>query len=264
MGDRDDLLQPRRLETLERIMSLYGKHLREGDKIRIGVEGDPCSRFRSANDAPGATVTQILERREDGFMRFLATMEGSGENHEFTNRSFDPDTVWELHPDAVDAFSKRVHNYRGEGASYRSSDDTSSISAIEEKVEGLYEKLAAITKDMSERLAALEESDHQSYRGEVMDLGDMKESEKTFRETMASTIRALAGDTLRVARGEPVEFAHQYVDRYDLALEDRASSVYRGSSEKKKYRNQEEKWNFDSYRQGKEAAPKECSELTDD
>lgn len=259
MGDRDNLLQPRRLETLERIMSLYGKHLEANDKIRIGVEGDPCSRFRSMDDAPSATVDKILERRDDGFVRFRAVMDVSGEAYEFTNRSFDPDTVWELHPNLVEEFSARVRGeYRGDPTSSR---------ALEEKIDSLADKLSVITKEISERIATLEEN-NQEYRGGD-DVGELKESEKAFRETMASTIRALAGDTLRLARGEPVEFAHQYVDRYDMALEDRASSMYRSSSsppsKRKHDRQQEEKWSFDAYRNGESITPEveDVSQLTD-
>jgi hypothetical protein len=261
-------LQPKRLETLDLIMSLYGKYLEPDDKIRIGVEGDPCTRFRSVDDSPCATVEEVLERREDGFLRFRAVMGGSGKTCEFTNRSFDPESVWELHPDSVDSFSSRVNGFRGT-SSYRSV-PYPQIDELKDKVKDMEDKIALITRDVSERLTTLEEAqqNNSSFRGSESAEGEihgLKESEKVFRETMASTIRALAGDTLRVSKGEPVEFAHQYVDRYDLALEDRAtSSDYRGASPKRKGVNQEEKWNFDEFKRGDKVSYKECTELTDD
>ena len=260
-----DLLEPKRLETLDRIMSLYGKYLEPDDKIRIGVEGDPCSRYRSVEESPCGTVQQILERREDGFLRFRAVLD-SGDTCEFTNRSFDPEFVWELHPDSVENFSKRVNGFRGTYS--HDSAPNPKVGELEEKVKQMEEKIAMVTKDMSERLSTLEEAQH-TFRGKETgeELDGLKESEKVFRETMASTIRALAGDTLRVARGEPVEFVHQYVDRYDMALEDRAASSYRGSSsspKRKSSMNQEEKYSFDEFKRGDTASIRECTELTDD
>ena len=71
-----DLLAPDRIETLGRIMSRYGDHLRVNDKIRIGVEGDPCNAYRSVEDAPCATVIDV-ERRDDGFVKFKARFDQS-------------------------------------------------------------------------------------------------------------------------------------------------------------------------------------------
>ena len=302
----DDLLHPERLATLERIMTLYGSHLQVNDKIRIGIEGDPCSHYRSIDDAPSAVVKDILERRDDGFIRFRAAFEDSEDLCEFSNRAFDPSNVWELHPSQVDAFKDRVQRERDRQApppssplssSYRGEDVSHSppavsqdeFRAMEDKVSRLSDKLSSIAKDMSERLATLEDM---GYRGETSSphneeaLDELRESERTFRETMASTIRALAGDTLRLARGEPVEFAHQYIDRYDMALEDRANqsssystrSEYRGNNAPSKSgaskkahesdhhinkgQHQEEKWDF--YRQGESVVAKESSQLTDD
>lgn len=244
-----NLLDPERLETLDRIMSLYGKHLQTGDKLRIGIEGDPCSRFRSVDEAPSVTVSEILERKEDGLIRFKAIMSGSEETCEFTNRSFDPEFVWELHPDSAETFKQRIRK-GGEKDQYRSVPNEDDLSS----------KMTLITQDMSQRLATLEDTVERlteqlgsnNYRGNrEEDIEHMKESERTFRETMASTIRALAGDTLRLARGEPVEFAHQYADRYDLALEERSNSTFRGSEsptpkKKSQQQHQPEKWSFDT------------------
>ena len=53
----------------------------------------------------------------------------------------------------------------------------------------------------------------------------MEASNHTFRETMASTVRALASDLVRTSQGVPCEFADQYVDRYDLAVAERVSGM---------------------------------------
>ena len=214
---QEDLLHPERLKTLEQIMGLYGRHIDVGDEIRVGVEGDPCSRYRAIDEAPSARVDKIIERHDDGFVRFRATLERSGESVEFTNRSYDPSGVWEIHPSYIERFSDRV---TGGGTSAYRSTESEHTKAIQQ----LSDRLSSFTADVSERIAALEET-HERYRGG-------SDSDQAFRETMASTIRALAGDTLRIARGEPVEFAYEYVNRYDMALEDRASTQYRGGAQK--------------------------------
>lgn len=241
MYTSEELLDPERIGILEKVMSTYGKYLEEKDEIRIGVEGDPCTRYRSAEEAPSAVVTRILERKEDGFLRFRAMLKGSDEEIELTNRSFDPESVWEVHPDYVDKFSDRVNGYRGEGGA--------DISSLQDKIDLLSNKVEELENIVKEA----------SFRGGDDKIMDMLEEGKAFRETMASTVRALAGDTLRVARGEPVEFVNQYVDRYDLALEDRASSVasFRGASKRNRGR-EEEKSNF------REVTSDPDDKLTDD
>lgn len=259
-----DLLEPSRIETLCRIMSRYGAHLRVDDKIRVGIEGDPCNVFRSVDDAPCATVIDV-ERRDDGFVKFKARFDESREVVEFNNRSFDPRQVWEIHPDHLETFSVHASesqgSYRGEDSTHNSRHSTHETDA---RVEELSARLSSFTKDMSERIAALEDSQN-NFRGseDVKEqLNDLRETDTAFRETIASTIRALAGDTLRLAKGEPVEFAHQYADRYDIALEDKASSEYRGASPRHSA-SQKQKWDFDAYRNGDATVAKEASELTD-
>lgn len=230
-----ELLDPHRLETLERVQSLYGKHIKENDKIRLGVEGDPCSTYRSVEEAPTAKVNEILERSNNGFVRFRATL-NTGEVKEFTNRSFDPDTAWEIAPDFLDEFADRV----AKGGNGHMGEDTfrGEVQKLSKQVDDITKQLSDFMKDVSERVSGLEEEERRrEFRG-ADDIEGIKESDTAFRETMASTIRALAGDTLRVARGEPIEFAHHMIDKYDKVIEERAS--YRGSERKKRSANFDE------------------------
>ena len=49
--------------------------------------------------------------------------------------------------------------------------------------------------------------------------------ESEFRSAMVDTVRMLAGDLIRLSRGQQLEFADRYADRYDIVSED-----YRGPS----------------------------------
>lgn len=204
-----DYLDPDRLKTLNTIMTQYGSHIVPGNRIRLSVEGDPCTPYRSASDAPTAVVQDILEQSSK-LTRFTARLDGSGSVQEYSTLSYDPKHVWELHPDEIDAFTERV--FRGE--------TESAPEAIEAKLSDVEEKFTKMMSVISERLAKLEDSEtYESFRG-----GD-----QDYRQTMASTIRALAGDIMRCRNGESLEFVHKYVDRYDDALRTRDGD-YRGSS----------------------------------
>lgn len=215
------LLEPRRLEVLHKVMSLYGAHLQVGDRVRVGIEGDPLSPFRSAEDAPAVTVTSIEERHDDGLLRFRGRVEGSGSEIELTNRSFDPKGVWEVHPESLDAFAERVASYRGAAAPVEAAAEPDGriadrLDGLAQQVDALGERVSRMAADLSERVANVEETSAR-YQGVDAAAGD-----RAFRETMASTVRALAGDVMRLARNEPIEFAHNYADRYDDRVETRA------------------------------------------
>lgn len=180
----DPLWDPERLRNVGHVLTRYSAHLAEGDRIRLGMEGDPCTPYRSADDAPRATVTEVT--RDGDHVRFRAQVDGSDELLDLDNRNVS--NVWEIDPDYLDTFRSHVEQPPPEDEQekeYRS--------AIDSQLERLEQRLE-----------------------------DMETTNRAFRETMASTVRALAGDMMRSYRGGKLEFAHQYADRYDLAIADRA------------------------------------------
>ena len=100
--------------------------------------------------------------------------------------------------------------------------------------------MTSLVQTLTERVSTLEEG---SFRGAPAseEMEELKQMHQEFRETIGSTVRALAGDTLKLARGEPVEFCHQYVDKYDSTMEfrgnaKRSEEEYRSSpAQKSKY-----------------------------
>ena len=241
----EQLLDPARIGTLTRIMHKYGEHLRADDRVRLGVEGDPCYAYRSVDEAPTGRVVDV-SRRDDGFVSFQVELDGTGETRRLTTRSFDPAEVWEIEPASIPLFRGRLaaesggsegrNDSGGEGGKERSGggDD-----ALRSEVAELSERLTRFTQDVSERLAAVED---QRYRGNAEDdeaVGALRRASEEFREVMTSTVRALAGDTLRLAKGEPIEFAHEFVDRYDattLRAADRYDAAADGTAADDQYR----------------------------
>lgn len=219
---QDSLWDSERLQNVGWIMSRYSDHVMNGDVIRRGIEGDPCNTYRGSEDVPHGTVTRV-ERNDDGFVRFWATMD-DGEEMEFDNRNIAPNRVWEIHPDHIDSFRSRVLGESGRGGV-----------VIDSEPEEIHRGDDEFRSSMETHVVTLDER-----------LKRMENAESELERTIASAVRHLAGDLMRTYRGEQPEFALRYADRYDLALQQGGDEEYRGEREEKseKKSHQEEKYTF--------------------
>ena len=213
-----DLWDPERLATVGWIMNRYSDFLRPGDRIRIGQEGDPCTTYRSSEDAPSARVENV-EREVDGTVRFRAVMESSGATIQLDNRNVASDRIWELHPSQVEEFRQRVQNER----THRGTEDDNDVAEEGEETreeersddrpvdDGQEDTLTDLFKEpaLQKRLTDME------FRGTEME------------KTIGGAIRELAGDLMRIYNGEAPAFSIKFADRYDLALHTDAS--YKGA-----------------------------------
>ena len=197
------MLNPDRLHIVGSVLTRYSEHLAPGHRVRVGLmEGDPCAVYRSASDAPCATVTEV-KRDDDGTMRFEARVDDSDTVFKGNNYSFASRDLWEIEPtpDSLEKFAKTVQSYKGlveidedEEPHAHEGEHAASTSAINYR---------AVTDQLSEL--------ERTFKGEV-------EESRAFRATMASAVAALAGDVIRSANGNPIEFSHMYLDRYDADL----------------------------------------------
>lgn len=199
----DDLWDPERLRVVGSVLTRYADHLQPGHRIRLGMEGDPCSVYRSADEAPKATVLDV-HREAHGLVRFRARLDDSHAVLDLDNRNVE--RVWEIDPDGLDAFRASVEAAErppeeAQQAAWPSSPDPPPPPAV---VDDAYRAA------LDDQFARLDER-----------LREVERSERDARATTASAVRELAGDLMRAARGEAVEFAHRYADRYDLALAER-------------------------------------------
>lgn len=209
-----DLWDSERLATVGWIMNRYSDFLRPGDRIRIGQEGDPCTTYRSSEDAPSARVENV-EREVDGTVRFRAVMESSGATIQLDNRNVASDRIWELHPSQVEEFRQRVQSER----THRGTDEDNGVAEEEASDDrpvddGQEETLTDLFKEpaLEQRLADME------FRGTEME------------KTIGGAIRELAGDLMRIYNGEAPTFSIKFADRYDLALHtDVSPSSYKGA-----------------------------------
>lgn len=227
---QESIWDSERISNIGWILSRYSEHIQNGDRIRMGIEGDPCGAYRGEDEAPCGTVTSVT-RSDDGFVQFNMRLDTSGEEVSLDNRNVAPEKVWEVHPDFVETFRGRVHGpdeddgdaeepSEKEEEHEEPSDDFRS--AVETRVESLGERLQRMETVGSE-----------------------------LERTIASAVRELCGDLMRTYRGETPDFSFQYADRYDLALakrdDDAPTDDFRGAVKKKSTttNKQSEKFSFD-------------------
>jgi hypothetical protein len=211
-----ELWDPERLATVGWIMNRYSDFLGPGDRVRIGQEGDPCSTYRSSDDAPSARVEHV-EREVDGTVRFRAVMEGSGAVVNLDNRNIASDRIWEIHPSQVEEFRGRVENER----THRGTDGDD----VEEHAQEHTEEVATESRDgEDDNLERLFTSDGLETRVREMEFRGTE-----IEKTIGASIRELAEDMMRMYRGDAPCFSIKFADKYDLALNTEVS--YQGSHE---------------------------------
>ena len=74
-----DPLDPDRIATIKYIYDLTKRTITVGDTVRLGIEGDPCCRYRSADDiaARTGTVTEIVRDQNGEPVKIVAQMDGN-------------------------------------------------------------------------------------------------------------------------------------------------------------------------------------------
>ena len=84
-----DPLDPDRIATIKYIYDLTKRTITVGDTVRLGIEGDPCCRYRSADDiaARTGTVTEIVRDQNGEPVKIVAQMDGSVQELDFMNVS---------------------------------------------------------------------------------------------------------------------------------------------------------------------------------
>ena len=200
---QESVWDPGRISNIGWLLSRYSEHIQPSDRIKLGIEGDPCGMYRGVEDAPTAIVSHV-SREENGIVKLTAVLEDSNVEVELDNRNVSPEKVWEIHPDFVDTFRGRVHG------------ETEADEVDDADREG------STPDDDVRHLTDVDDDFRSSVKINVDILGErlkrMENAESELERTIASAVRELAGDLMRAYRGEEPEFAYRYADRYDLAL----------------------------------------------
>lgn len=203
-------------------MNRYSDYLRHGDLLRIGHEGDPCSIYRSSDDAPSARVENI-EREVDGTIRFRAVMDGSGATVNLDNRNVSPDRIWEIHPSQIEEFRKRVESDRMHRGTNGEESGDGKMEEMDSDWNGVGSEQDFEPQREEEGTVNVEEI----FRDDIgieKRVRDMEYRGTEIEKTIGGAIRELAGDMMRMYHGEVPSFSIKFADKYDLALHTDVSS----------------------------------------
>jgi hypothetical protein len=230
----DETWNSERIAIVGSILTRYSAHLEPGDRIQLGMEGDPCTLYRSVDDAPTATVLDV-HRESSGAVRFRAQLDGSGAFVDLNNHSVAPGDLWEIAPSFLDAFKERVFK-RTHSENAEEPDKVSESGADEKRDDNGAHFSEEFRSSIDSRIASIEDN-----------LERLSIAEREFRSTMTEVVRELAGDLLRAKNGDEALFAKKYADKYDkVANED----DFRGSESNdtnNKQTHQSEKFDFQEH-----------------
>ena len=202
--------EPTRVEAVSSVLNRYAAHLRPGHRVRLGIEGDPCSPYRSVDEAPRGVV-ETVDRDGDRVRFTIQTADG--QRLALGNHSVSPEDVWEVDPDDLDRFRGDViadlePEAAAETAAEASPAAARAVSPAASLRHTLHGEVGLSSGDAS---VAQELSDlHERFRS-------AEEEHKAFRGAVMETIRQIASDLIKTSRGDKLEFASEYADRYDLA-----------------------------------------------
>jgi hypothetical protein len=245
-----------RVARVGSIMERYTPLVEVGTPLRLGLEDEPCYPYRGAGQAPTGKVVS-LRRGEDNFLSMEVAMDGTGELLTIDNRSLDPKRVWEIgyrssdgdgenrsttssrhdpSPGEAEAAGRVLMDEAGRGPVDGDGENRSTTSSRHDPSPGEAEAAGRVLLD--EMVSEVEEPTggwpvDEAFRGLETRMDDVygrieaiEGGESDFRSTTASTLRYLAADLVRLSRGEALEFASRYADRYDMATD----SPYKGTT----------------------------------
>ena len=212
-----DLWDADRIAIIGSIMSRYSQHLRDGDRVRLQCEGDPCTTFRSASEAPIGTVTNL--ERQGSHVSFTLELP-DGTSRKMNNSSIKADDCWEIDPAYIDTF--RGHVLQDKHLDVERDIGVSDVSFDLKRESNSVEATPVASEELNSLRDQLDELSIRYRRAE--------DEHRAFRETMASAVRHIAGDVFKISNGEAIQFSPTYIDSFDLAQNERAStSVFRKS-----------------------------------
>ena len=247
-----------RLRIVGDVMQRYGSVLREGDRIKLGMEGDPCDSYRG--EAPRGTVTTVLKDEDSGFVQFWTQLD-DGRQTQLNNR--DVEHVWEIAPEYIETFRAanqltQHDSSPSEIASVVSTDEPSVVAAevptntekpsqpqlpqtsdvrapdtpvLSPPIEDLIQQLGHRFGELEQRVSAIDsmlkalqstvatyQGVESHFQGLKQDMEKLSAEQDDLKASTGLALRSVSEDVVRVSEGEPADFTEEFVDRYDEAM----------------------------------------------
>lgn len=194
------LYDPDRIKKIGEILPGLCQYAQRGDKIHLGLDGDPEFPYRGSSRPTGV----IRDIRADNDATIVVADMNDGSTKHLSSRTVGAYDTWEFTEDGFNGVLKREQEKaaRAESAlEYRGTNNDMSIETKMARLEG--------------------------------DLAGYGESQDAFRKTVVATMREIASDVVKLAQssGSDAKFCNVLTSRYDQMVEARAESSFRGGTD---------------------------------
>ena len=196
--------QQDRIDKISRIMPHFSKVAEVGDRVMMGLEGDPAYPFGS--ERPLATVTGVKNNGDDVIVNLRMD---NGAEQSVSSMSINPKEVWEFTDDAFQKVMAREqrHAARAEAAlagpivEPETLPDNRSVSEMQSQIDELKAELRA-ERDMT----------------------------RNFHNVYIKTMHELASDVMKLDRdGDTCQFCKVFDKEYTKMQNRAEDSLYRGT-----------------------------------
>lgn len=181
----EEIWSQERLRSISSVMERYSKHLAVGDRVRLGMEGDPCYMYRNAADAPVGTVVDVRRSsHDDGTVDFSLSLDGNTSTLvHLNNRSVHPNSIWEIDPAYMGEFIQNMSAETGDSVDPNNEtvgDDSTDATVTTKRNDS---RDAAVEDDSND--AKVETTRDDAYKQDVPEPAEENDSER--REIYALT-----------------------------------------------------------------------------
>lgn len=177
-----------RVEKISQIMPQFAKVAQPGDKVLMGLEGDPLYPKKYSTSRPEATIEQIDYRDNDA----LVTLKMSDGNVEkFSSMTLAADQVWEFTDESFRNVMDRQKQQNSPEPEYRGSQDDE-ISMLKKEIAEL--KSYVVYRGSNDLVSNLQ-SEIDSLK-KLM--SDEKETNRNFHNTMIASMNEMANDICKL------------------------------------------------------------------
>lgn len=196
------LYDPERLSKIAEIMPRFNQHVRPGDEIALGLEGDPEFPKAFENDRP-VGIVQKVKSLDDGETTSLRVQLQDGSTVDIMPHSIDPTRVWEFTNRSFQNVLRR---------------------SIEENAPEMLGNEEATYR------GAAEGDDMMSLRAQMNDMKveferEMKET-RAFNNTLIATLHEMANDVCKMSaqNGDKSGFCSIFANEYEKMMGESSNS----------------------------------------
>lgn len=189
-----------RVDKIGQIMPQFSQVAARGDKVLMGLEGDPMfpSKYRGSS-RPEATIQNVEDNGGGEYMVNLRMQDGSIK--EVSSMTLSPTDVWEFTDDAFEHVMEREQEkeakHRAESQLYSTSETIAYRGNSHES-------------DISLQITELKD-----------ELRTERELNKTFHNTVIDSFREFSNDICKLDKNKACQFCHVFNQQYSSMMKNR-------------------------------------------